>query len=464
MADVQNEVECDSFNCQTCITLTGKINRYMVDNDRLNTDLTNLIEANKVLKENEKVYVINQKTIMEEKKELKAMIFNKQDAIDSYLKLISHLKRELAETQSDNVDLKRRLANISTSTMVFSDILQNQRTDTKNKAGIGYHNQPPPSNLNQPILSQEEIKDFVPSVLKKDTNPVAEPVSVEIPNQPETVKGNDVKQPKLVKAADNKQPELLKVLSSNKKKAELIKPKIEPIKFVLSTNVEEVVEVEDVTHEVTQNVKKNNLKPEKKQVIQEKFKNNKVSIKNPSPKITSTVNTFTPSCSHKCSCAVNVPEIKPRRVPLSPKPLSSSDQTFRERRSCFYCQKQGHLINQCPVLARKWASRYSTGYNKRRNFQKSKQPGLSRHVPISKVNNITPTKSIDRKVNVINKQPTLSQKVWIKKSTKNVMSSEVITSIKDNDVLKNKVLTDVIIIDEVSGVPKSVKAWVSISN
>lgn len=172
----------------SCNELTEMVNKYHEHNLELITNIEKLTQANKILKENEKIYESKLEALHIEKQDLKVKILNQQSAIDSYLTEISLQQKEYAEAQSEIFDYKRKLSNLLTSSMIFDQILHAQRTDTKGKSGIGYKSIPPPKDYT-PMPDQDEIKNFVPTTplvvdpvlvdpLVRNTDP-DDPISIE---------------------------------------------------------------------------------------------------------------------------------------------------------------------------------------------------------------------------------------------------------------------------------------------
>lgn len=449
MAEISDEVQIDEpLSCVNCIKLTGKINRYSEDNARLYSDLDKLKQANQLLKENEKIFDKKINATMTERKDLKAKIYCQQDAIDSYLKKIVELQKALDESKTEVIDLKRKVSNFSTSSVVFDEILQAQRINTKSKSGIGYQAVPPPANY-EPMPSKDDIKNFVPSTVKEGKSSVKEPVIL-VPSE----KGD-------------------KPISQKKAKALPVLPTIE----------EEVIEIEDVTDEIDTQVIKLDVKPEnfiitnepcseipslkvKSKAIpkvkkEQNFANNKsISSKpitnNYKSKSTSFSRANSP-CTFQCACSVNR-NIKSSSV------VQPQFQSVVERRSCFYCKKQGHLISVCPLLSRQRFGRTVPRSSVYRNFSKSspKHSSMSPK-PVKKTDKIMSVTPTCNQQTLVKKQPSKPLQVWKVKESKEDSSSHNTPSIKVPEILKNHVLIDVVIMDD-SGRPKSIKAWVSHSN
>lgn len=166
------------------------------------------------------------------------------------------------------------------------------------------------------------------------------------------------------------------------------------------------------------------------------------------------------TCSHKYACSPNASfgHHSQRFIPQI--------QTVVENRSCFYCKKQGHLISVCPLLAKKQLGKGASRTSKSKNSSTKSHSmrGSASPPPAANINKIESVKSSDQNLKVVDKQPSKSQMVWKIKGSQSDSSSNNDASVNTPDLFKNKILTDVVILDDATGLPNSVKAWVSLTN
>ncbi|KAL8265738.1 hypothetical protein R6Q59_003082 [Mikania micrantha] len=81
--------------------LHSKVLSYQEHNAALVSDLNQCIEANQVLKSNEKDFTTKIETLNKQLHEIEITVLNKQDAINSYLNIINETKKKLAIAECD---------------------------------------------------------------------------------------------------------------------------------------------------------------------------------------------------------------------------------------------------------------------------------------------------------------------------------------------------------------------------
>jgi hypothetical protein len=137
------------------------LERLVGHNKNLVFDLENCLDANRVLKANETDFEIKIKSLTTDVSELSKTVLNKQDAINSYIKTIDQLKRELVLTKCDYETLKQQLDNYSSSSYVLDHMIRPQGTESSNKP-VSYNRCPPPvrNNLNK-LPEENDITKFV---------------------------------------------------------------------------------------------------------------------------------------------------------------------------------------------------------------------------------------------------------------------------------------------------------------
>ena len=424
-----SEVDSDLFasKCLNCVEVTAKLNGYKNLEFILLSDMDKLRQANTVLKSNEKTFQTKLDAQIVEIHDLKVKILNQQSAIDSYLTEIDLQRKEYAEAQSKILNFERKQSNLAAQTMILDQLIHTGKVDSKSKAGIGYSAVPPPKSYAS-MPDKDEVKDFVPA-----TSSVDDSVSVKSKVQ-KREKVDGVKEEK-------------------------VKIKEETVEFknVVESKAKDKVKSKlDSEHKILKNrpiltVKNTKKMSEPKQSKKQQKSFKILNTENFSTASTSTSNQSSRASSSTCAqCKCSTSSLKSSTSQFSQvsssyasnsTPTQSSSKTnslkdksnrvFVERRSCFFCGCRGHLVRDCLALSRQ-KLRKAEQRTKRKVFQ-------------------TPVKNVN-------------QFVWKAKSVKTeVLNHSNNSSINSNEFQKNSKLIDVIIVDD-AGRPKSVKAWVSLSN
>ncbi|KAL8223167.1 hypothetical protein R6Q57_020566 [Mikania cordata] len=160
----QVSVECSSVcsSCFTCVDLRSKVLSYQIHNSAFISDLNQCLEANKVLKANEKDFQSKIDLLNRQLHVAEIAVLNKQDAITSFLNTINELKKKLATVECDYETLGQKLKSYESSSYIIEHMI-NKGDDHKDKGKgtINYQRCPPPilnSFVNTP--NDKDVNDF----------------------------------------------------------------------------------------------------------------------------------------------------------------------------------------------------------------------------------------------------------------------------------------------------------------
>ncbi|KAD4586293.1 hypothetical protein E3N88_23894 [Mikania micrantha] len=153
--------DCSSSHseCFTCVDLRSKVLAYQTHNSNLMNDLDLCIEANKVLKSNEKDFQAKIDILNRQLHEAEIAVLNKQDAITSYLNSINEIKKKLAIVECDYETLGQKLKSYESSSYIIEHMIS--RGTDQGKEKVNYQNCPPPilnAFVNTP--NDKDVKDF----------------------------------------------------------------------------------------------------------------------------------------------------------------------------------------------------------------------------------------------------------------------------------------------------------------
>ncbi|KAL8257482.1 hypothetical protein R6Q59_029523 [Mikania micrantha] len=157
---VSQECSSSSSRCFNCVDLDSKVLAYQNHNSALISDLNQCIEANKVLKSNEKDFQSKIELLNRQLHEAEIAVLNKQDAITSYLNTINEIKKKLAIVECDYETLGQKLKSYESSSYIIEHMIS-KGTDQKGKGKMSYQHCPPPilnSFVNSP--DDKDVKDF----------------------------------------------------------------------------------------------------------------------------------------------------------------------------------------------------------------------------------------------------------------------------------------------------------------
>ncbi|KAL8246428.1 hypothetical protein R6Q59_007644 [Mikania micrantha] len=146
--------------CFNCVNLDSKVLAYQKHNADLISDLNQCIEANKVLKSNEKDFQAKIELLNRQLHEAEIAFLNKQDAITSYLNIINEIKKKLAIVECDYETLGQKLKSYESSSYIIVHMIS-KGTDQKGKGKVNYQQCPPPilnSFVNSP--DDKDVKNF----------------------------------------------------------------------------------------------------------------------------------------------------------------------------------------------------------------------------------------------------------------------------------------------------------------
>ncbi|KAD5318304.1 hypothetical protein E3N88_18250 [Mikania micrantha] len=154
--------DCSSHlsTCFKCVDLDSKVLAYQTHNAALISDLNQCIEANIVLKSNEKYFQAKIELLNRQLHEAEIAVLNKQDAITSYLNTINEIKKKLAIVKCDYETLGQNLKSYESSSYIIEHMIS-KGTDQKGKGKVSYQHCPPPilnSFVNSP--DDKDVKDF----------------------------------------------------------------------------------------------------------------------------------------------------------------------------------------------------------------------------------------------------------------------------------------------------------------
>ncbi|KAI3695477.1 hypothetical protein L1987_78474 [Smallanthus sonchifolius] len=171
------ESESESQPCLICDELEKKVETLKSHNTDLIADLTNCLEANRVLKGNELAFKNKIDLLNRQVHELEICVINKQNAITFYLNTIDETKKKLALVECDYETLNQKMKSYSNSSYLL-DYMISRRTGKKNP-GFGYKNCPPPV-LNTMVNTPDDkpIIDFkvkMPLVVDPTENKISQP-------------------------------------------------------------------------------------------------------------------------------------------------------------------------------------------------------------------------------------------------------------------------------------------------
>ncbi|KAL8225916.1 hypothetical protein R6Q57_018473 [Mikania cordata] len=141
----QVDEECSSLHskCFSCVDLESKVLAYQTHNTSLVCDLNQCIDANKVLKSNEKDFQAKIELLNRQLYEAEIAVLNKQDAITSYLNTINEIKKNLAIVECDYETLAQKLQSYESSSYIIEHMIS-KGTDQKKKGKENYQKCPPP--------------------------------------------------------------------------------------------------------------------------------------------------------------------------------------------------------------------------------------------------------------------------------------------------------------------------------
>ncbi|KAL8224023.1 hypothetical protein R6Q57_019498 [Mikania cordata] len=157
---VVNECSSSHSKCFGCVDMESKVLAYQTHNEALICDLSLCIDANKVLKSNEKDFQAKIELLNRQLHEAEIAVLNKQDAITSYLNTINEIKKKLAIVECDYETLAQKLKSYESSYYIIEHMIS-KGTDQREKGTENYKNCPPPilnSFVNSP--DDKDVKDF----------------------------------------------------------------------------------------------------------------------------------------------------------------------------------------------------------------------------------------------------------------------------------------------------------------
>ncbi|KAI3801964.1 hypothetical protein L1987_30084 [Smallanthus sonchifolius] len=171
------ESESESQPCLICDELEKKVETLKSHNTDLIADLTNCLEANRVLKGNELAFKNKIDLLNRQVHELEICVINKQNAITFYLNTIDETKKKLALVECDYETLNQKLKSYSNSAYILDYMIS--RSPGKKNAGFRYKNCPPPV-LNTMVNTPDDslIIDFkvkTPLVVDPTENKISQP-------------------------------------------------------------------------------------------------------------------------------------------------------------------------------------------------------------------------------------------------------------------------------------------------
>ncbi|KAD2805416.1 hypothetical protein E3N88_38793 [Mikania micrantha] len=156
---VYTDCSSSQSDCFNCVDLRSKVLAYQKHNSDLMTDLDLCIEANKVLKSNEKDFQNKIDLLNRQLHEAEIAVLNKQDAITSYLNTINEIKKKLALVECDYETLGQKLKSYESSSYIIEHMIS--RGTDQGKEQVNYHCCPPPilnAFVNTP--NDKDVKDF----------------------------------------------------------------------------------------------------------------------------------------------------------------------------------------------------------------------------------------------------------------------------------------------------------------
>ncbi|KAL8257352.1 hypothetical protein R6Q59_029393 [Mikania micrantha] len=156
---VYTDCSSSQSDCFNCVDLRSKVLAYQKHNSDLMTDLDLCIEANKVLKSNEKDFQNKIDLLNRQLHEAEIAVLNKQDAITSYLNTINEIKKKLALVECDYETLGQKLKSYESSSYIIEHMIS--RGTDKGKEQVNYQKCPPPilnAFVNTP--NDKDVKDF----------------------------------------------------------------------------------------------------------------------------------------------------------------------------------------------------------------------------------------------------------------------------------------------------------------
>ncbi|KAL8226087.1 hypothetical protein R6Q57_018644 [Mikania cordata] len=157
---VDNECSASHSKCFNCVYMESKVLPYQNHNSSLISDLNQCIDANKVLKSNEKDFQSKIELLNRQLHEAEIVVLNKQDAITFYLNNINEMKKKLAIVECDYETLAQKLKSYESSSYVIEHMIS-KGTDHQGTGKESYQRCPPPilnSFFNTP--DDKDVKDF----------------------------------------------------------------------------------------------------------------------------------------------------------------------------------------------------------------------------------------------------------------------------------------------------------------
>ncbi|KAL8202095.1 hypothetical protein R6Q57_011242 [Mikania cordata] len=157
---VSDDCSSSCSTCFNCVDLKSKVLSYQNHNAALISDLNQCIDANKVLKANEKDFQAKIELLNKQFQEAEIAVLNKQDAITSYLNTINEVKKKLAIVECDYETLGQKLKSYESASYIIEHMIS-KGADHKGKGTVSYQRCPPPilnSFINSP--NDKDVKDF----------------------------------------------------------------------------------------------------------------------------------------------------------------------------------------------------------------------------------------------------------------------------------------------------------------
>ncbi|KAL8200258.1 hypothetical protein R6Q57_011597 [Mikania cordata] len=157
---VVDECCASHSKCFNCIVLKSKVLAYQNHNVALISDLNQCIDANKVLKSNEKDFQAKIKLLNKQLHEAEIAVLNKQDDVTSYLNTINETKKNFSIVECDYETLAQKLTSYESSSYIIERMIS-KGTYQKGKGKESYLHFPPPilnSFVNSP--DDKDVKVF----------------------------------------------------------------------------------------------------------------------------------------------------------------------------------------------------------------------------------------------------------------------------------------------------------------
>ncbi|KAI3814375.1 hypothetical protein L1987_19128 [Smallanthus sonchifolius] len=440
------ESESESQPCLNCDELEKKIETLKSHNTDLIADLTNCLEANRVLKGNELAFKNKIDLLNRQVHELEICVINKQNAITFYLNTIDETKKKLVLVECDYETLNQKLKSYSNSSYLL-DYMISRSTPGQKNAGFGYKNCPPPV-LNTMVNTPDDnpIIDF-----KVKTPLVVDPTENKISQQKVDDNGASTSKSQcvdgIVEEWDEDDDECpTRGLGHNSSSA----PQNDSIGISKSAS------------KTVFKIKQTNCRPAYPTTSNQKSQVTKASIKK--------VNFVKAGESVKSNKSLSSAEQKETKAGGSKS--HQSENQYRsprmvERRYCFECGTKGHIVVNCPYLQKPSKRVNNFSENKQKVLKSKSNSFTQQQVHQKKVkqkmhdllvsdSSSTPVQIVKQST-VYHKQSLHKEHVWKAKSDD---ASDDGTS-KSGGCSKSPQgqWMDCTVVDE-SGKSKTVKAWV----